>query len=155
IDPLFDIKPLILAHKPKTKEEFEKVMDGLLLDFRKKIELTNYETIRFSFRVGIPSDKDIEINVRTIQRNLPPRIYKQMQCFTMYQDVLTRYDIFNLSRKKLRLSVKTEILDYTEKARKIIFVGGLNSGNGKKSREVVFQCPRLKSRLLEQLAKPE
>ena len=154
-DVLFDIESLVLDRKPETKEEFEKVMDSLLLDLGKKIELTDYETVRFSFLVMIPPDKEVEVNVRTIQRPLPPRIYEQMQSLPMYQDVLVRYDIFNLSHDKLRLRIETEILDYTEKARKIISIAGINNKRGKKSREAVFQCPRLKRGLLEQLIKPE
>lgn len=153
-DMLFDVGSLVMVHEPKTEDDLDRIMNGLLLDLDKSIRLRGFETVRFSFIVSIPPNKNFEVNVRTIQRPLPPRIYEKMQSLPMYQDVLVRYDIFNLSHKKMRLRVETEILGYTEKARNVMFVHGLNS-HGKKSRDVVFQCPILKRGLLEKLVKPE
>jgi hypothetical protein len=152
--PLFDMEAAIRERSPKTRDEAMKMIDDLMVDLDQKIELDGYETIRFASLVSIPADKNVEVNVRTIQRPLPTRIYEQMQNLPMYQDVLVRYDIFNLSHEKLRLRVETEILGYTDKARKIIFIPGLNNARGKRSREMLTQCPRLKRGLLGQLIAP-
>jgi len=152
--PLFNIESEILSYEPKTAEEAAKLMEDMLIEPDTRIELANYETVRFGALVTIPPDKDVEVNVRTIQRPLPPRIYEQMQNLPMYQDVLVRYDIFNLSHKKLRLRIETEILDYTDKARKIIMIPGMNNKQGKRCREMLTQCPRLKRGLLEELTAP-
>lgn len=151
--PLFDV--LRGVSKPETKEEVRKILERLTLDLGKPIVLQNYDTVRFAFGILIPPDKNIEIIIRSIRRPLPTRIYEQMQRLPHYQDVLVRYDIFNLGAKKLRLRVETEILDYTDKAVRVVFVHALNNRQGRKAREVVTQCPRLKRGVMESVIKPE
>jgi hypothetical protein len=152
--PLFSMESILQPYAPKTKEEAVEVMERIMIDPSKRMEFDNYETVRFASAIVIPEDKNVEVIVRTIQRPLPPRIYEQMQTLPMYQDVLVRYDLFNMSHEKLRLRVETEILDYTERARKVVYIAPMNNGKGKKSREVIFQCPRLKRGLLEELTSP-
>ncbi|MDO8451533.1 MAG: hypothetical protein Q7S76_01555 [bacterium] len=155
--PLYDVEEVVRSYNPKTEEDVKRIINEVMfLDFdHKKVVFTDYESVRFAAMIQIPEDKDVEVNVRTIQRPLPPRIYEQMQKLPAYQDVLVRYDIFNLAHEKLRLRIETEIIGYTEIARKIIVVPALNNSRGKRSREMVIQCPRLKHGLLETLIKPE
>ncbi|MFA5755268.1 MAG: hypothetical protein WC909_02850 [Candidatus Paceibacterota bacterium] len=152
--PLFDLTEG-LDSSSMTKKDFLRLFDEKIIDMDKPISLTGYQTIRFGFAITIPPDKNVEVLVRTIERPLPPRIYEQMQRLPNYRDALVEYDIFNLSHKKLRLRVETEILDYTEKETKTIFVHALNNKSNQRAREIITQCPRLKRRILEQLARPE
>lgn len=153
--PLFDITKEVLKRQPTSQADIESIVEHTMLDLDQPITLEDYETVRFGFMVMIPSDKDVEVNVRTIQRPVPVKIYEQMQSMKGYQDVLIKYDIFNFSHKKLRLRVETEILDFTEKAIKIIYLHGINNKRDQKARAMLTQCPRLKRGLIEQLTKPE
>ena len=153
--PLFDLTEGMNLASVRTKEDFLRLADEKMIDIRKPVSLVNYQTIRFAFVVIIPPDKDIDAIVRTIERPLPPRIYEQMQRLPNYRDALVEYDIFNLSHKKLRLRVETEIPDYTEKEIKVIFIHALNNKKQQRARKIITQCPRLKRGILEQLAKPE
>lgn len=152
--PLFNMESLIQPYDAQTQEDAVRIMEEIMLNTDKRMEFENHETVRFASSIMIPADKNVEVIVRTIQRPLPPRIYEQMQSLPMYQDVLVRYDLFNMSHERLRLRIETEILDYTERARKVVFIAPMNNGKGKKSREVIFQCPRLKRGLLEELTAP-
>ncbi|MEK7129011.1 MAG: hypothetical protein AAB858_01550 [Patescibacteria group bacterium] len=153
--PLFDITKEVLKGMPKSQTEIEAAVNAVFVDINNPITLKNYETVRFGFMVMIPADKDVEIIVRTIKRPVPIRIYEQMQKMQNYQDVLIKYDIFNFSHKKMRIRVETEILNFTEKAVKVIFLHGINNKQDQKARMMLTQCPRLKRGLLEQLTKPE
>jgi len=153
--PLFDVTNEVLKYNPRSQAEIEAAVEAMFVDLNNPITLNNYETVRFGFMVMIPPDKDVEVNVRTIQRPVPIRIYEQMQTMQGYQDVLIKYDIFNFSHEKLRLRVETEILDFTEKAVKVIFLHGINNKQNQKARAMLTQCPRLKRGLLEQLTRPE
>jgi len=153
--PLFDIANEVLKYNPKSQAEIEATVEAMFVDLNNPITLNDYETVHFGFMVMIPPDKNVEVNVRTIQRPVPIRIYEQMQTMQGYQDVLIKYDIFNFSHEKLRLRVETEILDFTEKAVKVIFLHGINNKRNQKARTMLTQCPRLKRGLLEQLTKPE
>lgn len=152
--PLFNMEGEILSRAPKSEKEAMKIMESLMLDLEKPIVLTNYETVRFPAMIVIPPGKDVEVNVRTIQRPLPVRIYEKMQNLPMYQDVLVRYDIINMSHEKLRVRIETEILDYTDRTRNIITVPPLNNKRDKKARVIISQCPLLKRGLLEQIVAP-
>ncbi len=153
--PLFDITEEVIKSRPRSKAEMEETLEALFIDLDKPITLSDYETVRFSFLVSIPPDKNFEVNMRKIQRPVPIRIYEQMQSMQGYQDVLIKYDIFNFSDKKMRIRVETEILGFTEKATKVIYLHGLNNERGQKARIMVSQCPRLKRGLLEKLTRPE
>ncbi|MEK9179615.1 MAG: hypothetical protein AAB893_04075, partial [Patescibacteria group bacterium] len=153
--PLFDIAKEVLKRKPKSQSEIEATVEAMFVDINNPIILNDYETVRFGFMIMIPADKDTEVIVRTIQRPVPIRIYEQMQKMQNYQDVLIKYDIFNFSHKKMRIRVETEILNFTEKAVKVIFLHGINNKQDQKARMMLTQCPRLKRGLLEQLTKPE
>lgn len=153
--PLFDVTNEVLKYNPKSQAEIEAAVEAIFVDLNNPITLNNYETVRFGFIVIIPPDKDVEVNVRTIQRPVPIRIYEQMQNMQGYQDVLIKYDIFNFSHEKLRLRVETEILDFTEKAVKVIFLHRINNKQNQKACAMLTQCPRLKRGLLEQLTRPE
>ncbi len=153
--PLFDIAKEVLRSQPKSQAEIQTAVEAMFVDLNRPITLKDYETIRFGFMVMIPADKDVEVNVRTIQRPVPIRIYEQMQKMKNYQDVLIKYDIFNFSHDKKRIRIETEILDFTEKAVKVIFLPPINNKRDQKARIMLTQCPRLKRGLLEQLTKPE
>ena len=154
-DPLFDISKEFLIGKPESVKDIKNIIDRIVVDLSKHIALIDYETLRFGFGVAIPPDKNIEVNVRTIQRPIPVRIYEQMQNMQGYQDVLIKYDIFNFSKKKMRLRVETEILGFTEKSVKVIYLHSIDNKQGQKARAILAQCPRLKRGLLEQIIKPE
>jgi len=153
--PLFDLTEGTNLTSIRTKEDFVRLANEKMIDIRNTVSFTNYQTIRFGFVVLIPPDKDIDVIVRTMGRPLPPRIYEQMQRLPNYRDALVEYDIFNLSYKKLRLRVETEIPDYTEKETKVIFIHAFNNKKQQKARKILTQCPRLKRGILEQLTKPE
>lgn len=152
--PLFDISDGLI----KTELDKEKLLDIAAkkeIDLKKAITITDYSAIRFGFIVLIPEGKNIDVITRTIQRPLPPRIYEQIQQLPNYRDVLVEYDIFNLSHEKLRLKIETEILGFSEKETKTIFIHGIKNKNNQKSRGVLAQCPRLKKDILENLNTPE
>ncbi len=136
------------------EKEIMKRVEALEVDLTLPIELKDYDTLRFGFMVGIPSDKDIDVIVRTLKRPLPPRIYEQMQKLPNYRDVLVEYTVFNLSHEKLRLRVETEIIDYTEKETKVIFLFGINNKKDRRAQALLTQCPRLKKDILEGLVTP-
>ena len=139
---------------PTTIEEMEKMPAELLMgsDDIKDFKLEKYNTLRFAMGIIIPPDKDFEIIVRTIKRPLPTRIYKQMERLPNYQDVLVEYDITNFSKKKMRLRVETEIVGFSDKVTKTIFVH--KTGTGHKARNKAIQCPRLKRDILETIVNP-
>lgn len=124
------------------------------IDLSKPIELKNYDVLRFGFIIVIPEDKNIDVVVRTIRRPLPPRIYEEMSKLPSYRDAFVEYTVFNLSHDKLRLRVETEIIDYTDKEVKVIFLHGVNNKKDKKAQVILAQCPRLKKDTLEGLTTP-
>jgi hypothetical protein len=152
--PLFDITQEVIVKEPESEDELDVILDSLSVNLNNPIILNNYETIRFGFVIMIPQDKDTEINVRVIQRPIPIRIYEQMQNMKGYQDVLIKYDIFNFSKEKLRLRIETEILGFTEKAIKLVYLHGMKNQQGQRSRITLTQCPLLKYGLIEQITKP-
>lgn len=153
--PLFDVEAELAAKNPKTPEEAEKMLEDFIVDLDAPVELKDYATLRFGILIVIPIDKNIEVNVRSIQRPLPPRIYDQMQKLPGYQDVLVRYDIFNFDKKKKRLRVETEILGYTEKESRVTYVHGMGKEGDQKTRIALFQCPVLKRDVLDGLHAPQ
>ncbi len=153
--PLFNLEQeLKSAFDGASKEEILKIIKKKEADISKPIQLGDYETLRFGFGILIPEDKNIDVIVRTIQRSLPSRIYEQIQKLPNYRDVLVEYDIFNLSKNKLRLRVETEICGYSEKETKTIFIHGIHNQKEQKARNILAQCPRLKKDVLENLAVP-
>lgn len=133
------------------------VPNNLLLELNdvQGINLYNYKTLRFVFMCVIPPDKKIEVIVKTIKGAIPTRIYEKIQNLPAYDNVIVEYDIINLDKEKLRLRAETEILGYTNKERKIIFIAGINNKTNKKARAVIRQCPKLKRGVLEQIVNSE
>ena len=155
--PLFDVMqdlaPMIIGNASPV--EVLKAIEKREIDLSKPILLKDYNTIRFAFSVVIPLGKDIDIMVRSIQRPLPPRIYEQMQKLPNYRDVLVEYDIFNLSKNKLRLKIETEVLGLSDKEVKVVFMHGMSNKQNQKARKMITQCPRLKVGMLEKMATPQ
>jgi len=77
-----------------------------------------------------------------------------MQKLPNYRDALVEYTVFNLSHNKLRLRAETEIIGYTEKEIKVIYLHGINNKKDQKAQKILTQCPRLKKDTLEQLTVP-
>ncbi len=153
--PLFNLAEefILTSGDLSEREVFKKIMETEV-DLSGEITLHDYETIRFGFSITIPLNKNIDVIVKTIKRPLPPRLYEQMQKLPNFRDALVEYTVFNLSHEKLRLRVETEILGYTEKEMKVIFLHGINNKKNQKAQLNLTQCPRLKKDVLEQLTIP-
>lgn len=153
--PAFELEEQFkeMLEREMSEDEMRLLFDRIEVDLSKSIELQNYQSLRFGFMVGIPPDKNIDVIVRTIKRPLPTRIYEQMQKLPHYRDALVEYTIFNMSHEKMRLRIETEILGYTEKEMKVIYLYGLNKKD-RKAQVFLTQCPRLKKDILEQLTIP-
>lgn len=117
-------------------------------------ELNDYASVRLVFGVMIPPDKNTEIIIRASKNPLPSRIYDQIQSLPAYDDVLIEYDIFNLSKKKIRLKIETEILGITDKSVKRTIIHGINNGQHQKARGMIRDCPRLKAGILKTITSP-
>jgi len=137
----------------KTEENFEKLMEITLSNFKDKI--TDYSTIRFVFWLVIPDSNEIEVIVKVTQNPIPIRIYEQIQKLPEYNDILVDYEIVNLGRKKRKLKVITEIIDITEEAKKIYTLHWIGNINKKKSVIKLTQVPRLKRGILNTIIEPE
>lgn len=120
-----------------------------------KSSLSDYQALRFAPLILIPENKNIDIDVRVANRPIAPRIYEQMQGLPHYRDFLVEYDILNLTKKKLRVRVETEIHGFTEKEKKVYFIRGLENKAGKPARERIIQCPRLKRGILNTITGQE
>jgi hypothetical protein len=121
------------------------------------IILDDYKLIstrfQFMFRPSQLPHKLI-VQAKVTDRAIPIRTYEQMQRLPEYRDFLIQFDIFNTDDKNDRvLQIESEIVGYTDRVSEEVVIPRLG-GEKAPARNVMHQCPPIKSGILEAMSGP-
>lgn len=141
-----DMRPWIVPADPFRKIPLMGVSEKPKMVDSTNNQLKDYSLLLLNFPLAHRTDKKIIMDVEVTETPLPVRVYDQMQRLPRYNDKLVRFDIVSFSKEPVEVEISSEILGYTDQEISNHTLPAI--GEGKPSRIVAYQCPKLKKGVL-------